>query len=363
MKYPALLSASELLSELENYDSIIDVRSESEFALDHIPGAINCPVLNDEERVRVGTLYKQTSQFDAKKVGAALVAKNIAHHLQNTFNPHDRHWHPLVYCWRGGNRSGAMTHILAKIGWPAMQLEGGYREYRQQVLVRLDQLPPQFKFNVICGTTGSGKSRLLETLATSGAQVLDLEKLAAHRGSLLGSLPDAAQPTQKMFETRIWDCLRKFNPEAVVFVESESKKIGELRVPEKLMEVIRASACIRIEISRQHRVQLLIEDYPHLVQDTAELMSLLSHLTPLHGHEKIGRWRSLAESASITELVESLLLDHYDPAYLKSIERNFPAYKAAVTVEMPDISEASFTKAADELLGQKITGGLLAALS
>lgn len=350
MKYPALLAASQVLSDTDAFDTLIDVRSESEFAHDHIPGAINCPVLSDEERVRVGTLYKQDSPFKAKKIGAAIVARNIAAHLESQFADHPKGWRPLVYCWRGGNRSGAMAHILAKIGWPATQLEGGYKAYRQHMLTQLDEMAGRYRFQVVCGTTGSGKSRLLETLASMGAQVLDLEKLAAHRGSLLGSLPGESQPAQKMFESRLWDTLRQFTTDRVVFVESESKKIGNLRVPETLMASIRAAACLRIDISTAHRVQLLIGDYPHLATNTAHLMAQLEHLTPLHGRDKITGWRSLAESADIPALVEALLTEHYDPAYLKSIERNFSGYRQAMVVEMPDISAAAFRSAAQMLL-------------
>lgn len=350
MKYPALLPADQIMSDLKSFDSIIDVRSESEFALDHLPGAINCPVLHDEERVRVGTMYKQAGAFEAKKIGASIVARNIAMHLEQRFAEHDRGWRPLVYCWRGGNRSASLTHILAKIGWPAIQLEGGYKAYRQHLLTQVDQMSGHYRFQVICGTTGSGKTRLLESLASLGAQVLDLEKLAAHRGSLLGELPGEHQPSQKMFESRIWDTMRRFSTERVVFVESESKKIGNLRVPEKLMEAIRASDCLRVDISMTLRVQLLIEDYPHLVTDTAQLMAQLQHLRPLHGHEKIDHWRKLAESGNIATLVEALLREHYDPAYLKSIDRNFGGYRQALSVDMPDISSNCFSSAARNLL-------------
>jgi tRNA 2-selenouridine synthase len=350
MKYPSLLSGAELLSDLAAYDSIIDVRSEAEFSLDHIPGAINCPVLNNDERIHVGTLYKQTSAFDAKKIGAALVAKNIAEHLQNTFNEKPREWRPLIYCWRGGNRSGSMAHILAKIGWPAMQLEGGYREYRQEVIKQLDVLANQSQFRVICGTTGSGKSRLLSTLAKAGAQVLDLEKLAAHRGSVLGGLPDEEQPSQKLFESRIWNELRRCSTDQIIWVESESKKIGNLRVPELLMEKIRSSECIRLTLDTSERVKLLLEDYPHLRRDTEQLMVLLSHLTPLHGHTKMRQWQSLAQCNEIATLVESLLVEHYDPAYLKSIERNFTNYAKGMVVVLPDISDAAFEEAARQIM-------------
>jgi tRNA 2-selenouridine synthase len=352
MKYPSLVSGAELLSDLAAYDSIIDVRSEAEFALDHIPGAINCPVLNNDERIQVGTLYKQTSAFDAKKIGAVLVAKNIAEHLQKTFLDKPRDWRPLVYCWRGGNRSGSMAHILAKIGWPAMQLDGGYREYRQEVIKQLDALTNQLQFAVICGTTGSGKSRLLTTLAKAGAQVLDLENLAAHRGSVLGGLPDVGQPSQKLFESRIWNALRNCSAEQIILVESESKKIGNVRVPELLMQKIRSSKCIRLTLETSERVKLLLQDYPHLSRDTEQLISLLYHLTPLHGHSKMRQWQSLAQSNEISTLVESLLVEHYDPAYLKSIERNFENYAKGTVIAMPDITAESFEQAARQIMQQ-----------
>jgi tRNA 2-selenouridine synthase len=166
------------VSQLDAFDEVIDVRSPAEFALDHVPHAVNCPVLDDAERAKVGTLYAQVSPFDAKKLGAALVSKNIARHIEERFRGKEKGWRPLVYCWRGGQRSGAMAHVLRQIGWDAATLQGGYRAYRREVLVHLDTLPARFDFRVVCGATGSGKSRLLEALAAQGAQVLDLEHLA-----------------------------------------------------------------------------------------------------------------------------------------------------------------------------------------
>src|SRR5690606_7651800 len=212
MKYPAVLPFAQVVTTLDRYDAIIDVRSPLEFAEDHIPGAINCPVLSNEERVEVGTLYRQAGAFAAKTVGAALVAKNSAQHIENSFADHPQGWKPLIYCWRGGNRSGAMAHILARIGWSATQLEGGYKAYRGHVNTELATLPASFRFHVLCGPTGSGKSRLLRHLTEQGAQVLDLEALARHRGSVLGNLPDQPQPSQKRFESCIWQLLRHYDP-------------------------------------------------------------------------------------------------------------------------------------------------------
>lgn len=355
MKYPALLAADDVLARLHEFDAIIDARSPSEFALDHIPGAINCPVLDDDERARVGTIDKQQSPFDARKLGAALVARNIARHIDEQFRDRPKDWKPLVYCWRGGNRSGSLAHVLARIGWPAIQLDGGYKAYRRCVSAALEKLPLDLRFRAICGTTGSGKSRLLGHLAAAGAQVLDLERLAAHRGSVLGGLPAEPQPTQKMFESRLWDALRGFSPARVVYVESESKKIGDLRVPEALMQQMRASPCVRMQIATADRVRLLIDDYPHLVDDTGLLGQQLSHLVPLHGHQKIDRWNALAQAGNAAALVEALLVEHYDPAYLRSIERNFIGYRDARVLAMAGIAGSDFDAAAQALIGEEET--------
>ena len=345
MKYPAVLSFADILPELDAFDTIIDARSESEFALDRIPGAINAPVLDDAQRIKVGTLYKQVGAFEAKKVGAPLVAANIARHVETLWHDKPKDWKPLVYCWRGGNRSGSLAHVLAKIGWPVIQLDGGYKAYRAHVASSLDA-PPRLDWRVVCGTTGSGKSRLLETLSGIGAQVLDLERLAAHRGSVLGHLPGEPQPTQKMFESRIWDTLRRFDPAKPVFAESESKKVGNLRVPDAVMLAMRAAPCISLSLSRENRVRLLMEDYEHFCANPDALNTQLEHLVQLHGREKIAAWHGMANSGAMPELVAQLLQEHYDPAYLRSIDRNFVAFAQAEVVELHDIAQDDFVAAA-----------------
>lgn len=352
MKYPALLPLSSLLPQLDDFDTIIDVRSEAEYAEDHIPGAINCPVLNNAERAEVGTLYKQVGPFEAKKRGAALVARNIALHLDAQLQDKPRDWRPLVYCWRGGNRSGAMAHILARIGWPAVQLDGGYKEYRRHINATLAELPASFSFQVICGPTGSGKSRLLQALAAQHAQVLDLEALAAHRGSVLGSIPDAPQPSQKMFESLIWHTLRRFDAALPVYVESESKKIGNLRVPEALMARMRTSPCIDLRLSRENRVALLRQEYAHYVSAPTQLNTQLGYLVQLHGREKISAWQTMAEHGDIPALVAALLEQHYDPAYQRSIGRNFVQFEHARLLPLDGIDAAAFECAASTLLKQ-----------
>lgn len=335
------------LAQLAHFDDIIDVRSPSEFHDDHIPGAVNCPVLNDEERARVGTIYKQISAFDAKKIGAALVARNIANHVEQHFANKPKNWHPLVYCWRGGSRSGAMTHILNQIGWRAQQLEGGYKAYRGIVLTALQTLPGRFKYRVVCGPTGSGKSRLLAALEELGAQVLDLEGLAAHRGSILGSLPDAEQPPQKLFESRLWEALQNFDPHRPVFVEAESKKIGNLRAPDALLaEMWQHGQCIRVSIAQEQRIALLKEEYRHFLENPSLLNEKLGGLAGHHSNSVIVKWQELSSALAWDELVEELLVKHYDPAYNKSTSKHYVHFAEGVVIQPPDISSAGFREAA-----------------
>ena len=338
------------VSQLSDYDEIIDVRSPAEFTEDHIPGAISAPVLNNTERERIGTLYVQVSPFEAQRQGAALIARNIAMHLENKFHERPREWKPLVYCWRGGQRSGAMAHILAQVGWRVGQFQGGYKTYRRHVIDELEILPARFQFRVICGATGSGKSRLLQSLQAQGAQVLDMEMLAQHRGSLLGNLPDQIQPAQKMFETRLWDALRHFDANRPVFVEAESRKIGVLSIPTSLLERIRQAECIAIEAAMPARVKLLMEDYAHFLNDAELLKSSLAPLLELHGHKVIEQWHEMALHGEWPALVADLLSRHYDPAYLRSTANNFSCLKDARQLHLTALDEADLLMATQALI-------------
>ncbi len=335
------------------FDAVIDVRSPSEFAEDHVPGAISAPVLDDDERASVGALYKQVSPFEAKKLGAALVSKNIGRHIEERFASMPREWKPLVYCWRGGKRSGALTHVLREIGWDAWSIEGGYKAYRRFLIDELATLPGQYPFRVVHGTTGSGKSRLLRALRQAGAQVLDLEDLAAHRGSVLGNLPGRPQPGQKMFETLTWDALRKCDPARLVFVEGESKKIGQLQVPEALMHAMRASECVVLEASRETRIALLSDEYRHFFADPAGLYAQLDCLRGLYGTQIIDGWKAQAGRGDWRGLVGSLLDDHYDPAYNRSALRNYARLPEAQTMKLESSADEAFSALASRWLGHQ----------
>jgi len=337
------------VAQLDAFDEVIDVRSPGEFALDHVPGAVNCPVLDNDERARIGTMYKQVSAFDAKKEGAALVSKNIARHIEERFRGRAREWRPLVYCWRGGQRSAAMAHVLREVGWDAATLEGGYRAYRREVLAQLDDLPSRFRFRVVCGETGSGKSRLLEALAARGAQVLDLERLACHRGSLLGELPGEPQPSQKRFDGLVWDALKRLDPSRPVLAEAESKKIGQLQVPAKLLERMREGECLRLEVPAPERVRFLIEEYRHFRQDPAALKDRLKCLTARYGHAVVGRWLAQTDSGDWRELVADLLVTHYDPSYSRATRQNYLHYDGATAVLLERLDGEAIARAASEL--------------
>jgi len=321
----------------KDFDAIIDARTPSEYALDHIPGAVSAPVLDDAQRAEVGTLYKQVSPFEAKKLGAALIAQNVARHIEQKFRGKDKGWRPLVYCWRGGKRSGAMAHILREVGWEARTLEGGYRAYRRWVVDELATLPAQLEFIVVHGPTGSGKSRFLGELAKAGAQVLDLEALAAHRGSVLGGLPNEPQPSQKWFESQLLGELQRFDHSRPVYVEAESKKIGQIQVPEALMERMRASRCMTLDTDTATRVTLLLDEYRHFLEDRGALNAQLDCLVALHGRERINEWKALAAAGSWREFVERLLVQHYDPAYRRSSTKNYPQLSDAPSVRITSV--------------------------
>jgi tRNA 2-selenouridine synthase len=339
---------------LASYDAIIDARSPAEYAEDHLPGAISLPVLDDAERARVGTLYKQVSPLAARRLGAALVARNIARHLDSALARFPKEWRPLVYCWRGGKRSGAFAHVLREIGWNAQALEGGYKAYRRFVVDELARLPGEFTFRVIHGATGSGKSRLLRALAQAGAQVLDLEDLAAHRGSVLGDLPGRPQPSQKAFETSLRAQLAALERSRPVYVEGESRKIGQLQVPEALIARMRASECLLLEASAATRVALLMDEYRHFFDDAAALCAQLECLAPLHGRARIEEWQALARGGGWDALTARLLEEHYDPAYRRSAQINFIRLPRARVLPVPSPDAAAFAALAGSLAAENV---------
>jgi tRNA 2-selenouridine synthase len=349
------LPAAEALRQLADFDTVIDARSEGEFALDHLPGAINWPSLNNAERIAIGTTYKQVNAFEAKKRGAALAARNIASHIEREVIDKPRGWKPLVYCWRGGNRSGALATILSAIGFHVTLVDGGYKAWRAALVDDLPRLAERLSYRVVCGPTGSGKTRLLQALATQGAQVLDLEDLANHRSSVLGHIPGLPQPSQKGFDSLIWNALRGFDPTRVVYVEAESKKVGNVRVPDALINAMRASPCLDLQLSDHQRVALLLEDYDFFVTDPAHFCQRLDALTELRGKEVVQAWQARVMAGDTPSVVLALLTQHYDPMYAASIRRNFKQHAEALPCVLQDRSASALRALATQIIASEST--------
>jgi tRNA 2-selenouridine synthase len=297
-------------------DTVIDTRSPAEFVEDHIPGAINLPVLSNEERARVGTIYKQDSPFRARKVGGALVARNIAAHLEGPLAGMEGGWRPLIYCWRGGQRSGAFGLWLREVGWRAQTLEGGYQSYRRAVVQLLYDAPLPHRLLLLDGDTGTAKTEVLQHVAHRGGQVIDLEALANHRGSVLGVRP-GGQPSQKGFETALAAALSALDPGRPVLVEAESSKVGERLLPPSLWKAMKDAPRLRVTATPDERTRYLCARYADLFADLPLFKEKLSLLTRLQGHARIAHWHALAEAGDFETLVRDLIERHYDTRYAR----------------------------------------------
>ena len=344
------IEPAEAATRLGQFDSIIDVRAPAEFAEDHLPGAVNWPVLDDEQRRVVGTLYVQDSPLAARKVGGVLVTRNLSAHLERWVQDKPREWQPLVYCWRGGQRSGALAWLLDQVGFRTTRLAGGYKGFRAVVRDDLARLPAGLQFKVLAGRTGSGKTRLLQALAAAGAQVLDLEGLACHRGSVLGGLPDVPQPSQKRFDTLLWQALLAFDASRPVFVESESRKVGQIQLPDALSQRMHEDGrCIVVEMNDDARIALLLQDYGFFAADPERFCGLLEGLVVLRGRETVQRWQALARAGRWAEIFGALMVEHYDPLYLRSISQRYALLDESPRLMLGDGGEAALRAAAQQL--------------
>lgn len=300
-----------------DFDTVIDVRSPAEYAEDHVPGAINLPVLSNEERAEVGTIYKQVSPFDARKIGGALVAQNTARHLRESLAHHDGGWRPLVYCWRGGQRSGFFGSFLREVGWRSETVEGGYRSFRRLVhdLLYGETLP--HRIILLDGNTGTAKTALLKRLSEMGEQVIDLEGLAVHRGSLLGGM-SRPQPAQKGFETALAAEIARLDPQRPVLVEAESSKIGRINLPPALWSAMITAPRIEVSAPMAARAAHIARDYAEQLDATEAFIEKLQPLRQFRGHAAVDRWAALLRAGDRIGLVTALMEEHYDPTYAKS---------------------------------------------
>ena len=306
----------------KKFDTIIDVRSPLEFIEDHIVGAINCPVLSDLERQKVGTIYKKESSFKAKIIGSSLTAKNIAFHIENKFMEKKGSWQPLIYCWRGGQRSKAFSIVLSEVGWRTNQLKGGYKEYRNQVINFLDNIGPKLKITLISGKTGSAKTKILKSIENEGGQILDLEGLANHKGSLLGKIPDLIQPSQKFFESLIFNKIQNLNLKDKIYIEAESSKIGNIHIPKSIWKKMIKSPRIEISANVELRTKFLVSDYDYMCNDPTLINPIIKGLKNRLSKELFDEWTNLIDRKKWFDLTKSFLENHYDPSYSSNTIKN-----------------------------------------
>lgn len=334
--------------DFSSYGLIIDARSPREYADDHIPGAINLPVVDNDEYAEVGTLHR-TDAMGAYQIGVAYSLNNISRHMRETIARHDRKTRILVYCFRGGKRSRLWFDALDTVGYKVERLPGGWKAYRRWVMDALEEAPLRLRYQVLSGPTGCGKTRLLAALEKEGAQVLDLEGLAVHRGSLIGAVPGHEQPPQKLFDSMLLHKLASFDPARPVWVEAESKMIGRVRLPQALMEGMGKGSVVRVDAEMAQRVRVWREDFGHFEQDPKDMIHRLRYLKPLVGGEEFSAWENLAESGEVLELFERLMRNHYDPAYRRSLSRHYAGHDLAPQVVLRDVSEQGLRPVAQEL--------------
>ena len=330
----------------EGTDTIIDVRSPSEFDIDHIPGAINLPVLSDREHAIVGRTH-QHSHFDARKIGAAFVAANMSAHLNGPLRDKTNDFTPLIYCARGGQRSKAFALICAEIGWRCRVLEGGYKNYRRALISSLAAFSTQLKIIKIAGRTGTGKTEIIGELYKQGKNIIDLEYLARHRGSLLGAHPTDEQPSQKLFETLLWSHLKTLRPDQPVFVEAESSKIGNIQIPHALWQAMKEAPQVMILSKRHNRVRYLLDNYIELQQNPQILEPLFKNFKQ-SGQINLAQLCKDALSKGNWEcLAELLLQSHYDKKYDRSI--GFHGSDNILALELDELDDDHFRQAAKKI--------------
>lgn len=344
-------SLQEILSH--GQDTVIDVRSPAEYAEDHVPGAINLPVLDNDERARVGTIYVQDSPFKARKLGAVLVFRNAANHIEQSLSHHEGGWRPMVYCWRGGQRSGSFAWMLQQIGWRTELVQGGYQTYRRLVKNYLYDQELPFKFIALDGFTGTAKTDLLNRCAALGGQVLDLEGLANHRGSLLGGNAQP-QPSQKAFETALAQRLVQMDPARPVLIEAESNKIGVRIIPPSLWNAMKQAPRVEITAPVAARGTYLTRAYHDILSDADKLSEKLTCLRGHRSNAVIDHWLELIAEDDKEALTLSLITDHYDPAYLKS--RRINGGVPLAQVHLQQMNELDLAQAAQKLMTILETG-------
>ena len=319
----------------DGFDEIIDVRSPAEYAEDCIPGARNLPALSNSERAEIGALHRN-SPFAARRLGAGMVAANIAAHLRAHLASRPPEWRPLIYCKRGGQRSGAVAEVLQRVGWDAARLAGGYKTYRAAVRDGIGALSPKIQWRALGGKTGAGKTALLRLLQNAGAAAIDLEALGNHRGSAFGDV--GLQPSQRRFESRLFAELSALPQDAPVFVEAEGRKIGRLHLPQPLLAAMRRAPVFYLDAVLRDRARRIVADYAAFF-DAAKFESAAAAIGKYVGAQRRRLWDKHHSGGEWEMLASDMLSSFYDVGYQKSLTTNYGAPSAVFRVD-PNHSES-----------------------
>ncbi|MEL7647925.1 MAG: tRNA 2-selenouridine(34) synthase MnmH [Sedimentibacter sp.] len=309
----------------------IDVRSPSEYEDDTIPGAVNIPLLNDDERKQVGTTYVQVGKTEAKRLGVKLISPKMPDMFEQVVDLKYKHGQLAAFCARGGYRSTYFASVFSSIGIPVFQLEGGYKSYRKEVMESLPKLNDRVTYIVLSGNTGVGKTDILHCLRSLGCSVLDLEGAANHRGSLLGSIGIGDCNSQKKFETNIYDQLMNTR-DSYVFVEAESQKIGSVTIPKYISDRMKQGIQIFVEADIDYRVQSLKKDYILNADWKAESAKAMDRLNKYISRDKLEELKHEIMQGNFDLVARELMEKYYDPMYnFKSDKLNYAARFKAKT--------------------------------
>lgn len=325
---------------------LIDVRSPAEYAHAHIPNALSLPLFNDEERAKVGTLYKQVSAENALIKGLEFVGPKMAGFVKQAIK-----WSPnrklLIHCWRGGKRSGSMAWLMQTVGFDVVTLEGGYKNYRNFILQRFEN--QQLKVILLGGKTGSGKTPILKELEKRGEQIIDLEDLANHKGSAFGWIGEEQQPSVEQFENNLYEVFRKMNPEKRVWVENESRNIGSVSMPQGFWNQMKSAPLIHIEIPFFDRVNHLVNVYTQTSKD--DLILSFQKIASKLGTENLKKTIDWIEKDDF-ETAAAMALKYYDKTYMHGFDNNKSPLKHILEIHQFDCE-----KSADKLIELADTEG------
>ncbi|MGD9683870.1 MAG: tRNA 2-selenouridine(34) synthase MnmH [Candidatus Obscuribacterales bacterium] len=329
---------------VQNFNSldrkvVVDVRSPCEHLVESIPDSINVPLLSDEERALIGTIYKQDGEMQARRQALGMIAPRIPAIVDRIMAIKKPRHTLVVHCWRGGLRSEAVVSFLSVVGIDCFRLTGGYKAWRKQVVKDFEKDDYTFQTVVLDGLTGTGKTEVLTELTKLGIAICDLENLANHRGSTFGALGLAPQPSQKNFEAGLWSLLEKCQADLLI-LEAESRKIGRLALPNFLYRRIKTGRKILIEAPLSSRVARLLEIYSQGIEK-ADVIHMVEESAPIK--EKLGRVKTRVlidhlKSDDLESFVKMLLLEYYDPLYAKHLAVSGPF---ELTVDSQDPARAA----------------------